>query len=244
MNEIKTEKIQKLLAQTGIGSRRQIEKWILAGRVKVEGRIAALGERITIHAKIQVDGKEIPLVASAKQSTRVLLYNKPEGEICTRSDPENRPTVFSSLPLLKQGRWLSIGRLDINSSGLLLFTNQGELANQLMHPRMEIEREYAVRVFGNVTDEILQKLTQGVVLEDGKAQFKQILGGGGERSNRWYYVIVTSGRNRLVRRLWEAEGLEVNRLIRVRFGSIVLPRALPQGKWVELSTGEMKKLMR
>lgn len=229
-----SEKLQKVLATAGLGSRRQIEGWIAEGRIKVDGKIAKVGDRITDEAKIFVDGREIKLVKSHSQKTRVLLYHKPEGEICSRSDPEKRPTIFDHLPLLRNGRWISIGRLDFNTSGVLLLTNDGALANRLMHPSSEIEREYAVRIQGDVTPAMLTKMKKGVELEDGKAHFDQITDAGGEGSNHWYHVIVKEGRNRLVRRLWESQQVRVSRLIRVRFGAITLPRTLRRGRWEEL----------
>lgn len=237
------EKIQKVLANAGLGSRRQIEEWIRAGRISVNNETAKIGDRISPEAAICIDGRPIKLVKSLSKKTRVLLYNKPEGEICTRSDPENRPTVFSHLPLLRNSRWIAVGRLDINTQGLILFTNNGELANQLMHPRTGLEREYAVRVHGTVTPHILQKLQRGVKLEDGMAHFEKITEAGGEGSNRWFNVIVKEGRNRLVRRLWESQNLQISRLMRVRFGSITLPRGLHRGQWQELELEAMQSLM-
>lgn len=239
-----TEKLQKVLAAAGLGSRRQIEGWIQEGRITVDGKGAKLGDRITTDAKVFVDGREIKLVKSHAQKTRVLIYNKPEGEICSRSDPENRPTVFDRLPMLRNGRWITVGRLDYNTQGLLLLTNDGDLANRLMHPSSEIEREYAVRIQGNVDAALLKKLKNGVELEDGMAQFDQIIDGGGEGTNHWYHVIVTQGRNRLVRRLWESQGVRVSRLMRVRFGSITLPRFLVRGRWEELELQDIQELQR
>lgn len=236
------EKIQKILANAGLGSRRQIEKWISEGRIVVNNEIAKLGDRITLDAKVRVDGYDVNLVKSAAKKTRVLLYHKPEGEICSRSDPEGRPTIFDRLPLLRNGRWISIGRLDFNTSGVLLLTNDGELANKLMHPSSQIEREYAVRVQGNVTPAMLKKLKTGVVLEDGKAHFETIKDAGGEGTNHWYHVLVKEGRNRLVRRLWESQDVKVSRLIRIRFGSILLPRQLRKGKWMDLEPIEIDQL--
>lgn len=231
----KDEKIQKVLARLGLGSRRTIETWIKAGRITVNGKIAKIGDRISLVGKIAVDGKPIKQKLLAKPiQCRVLLYFKPEGEVCTRFDEKGRPTVFRSLPKLAAGRWISIGRLDINSSGLLLFTNDGELANKLMHPSTEIEREYAVRVYGDIDEQILKELKQGVMLSDGLAKFKSIKKGGESGANRWFYVVVTEGRNRLVRRLWEAKHIAVNRLIRIRFGKLKLPQELRPGEYIEL----------
>lgn len=237
------ERIQKVLANAGLGSRRQIEDWIRAGRITVNGELAKLGDRITTEVAINIDGRPVKLVKSLARKTRVLIYNKPEGEICTRSDPEKRPTVFSQLPLLRNGRWIAVGRLDINTQGLILFTNNGELANKLMHPSAELEREYAVRVHGVVTPQTLQALRKGVKLEDGMAHFEQISEVGGEGSNRWFNVIVKEGRNRLVRRLWESQKVQISRLMRVRFGSISLPRGLHRGHWQELELEEVQRLL-
>ncbi len=237
-----SEKIQKVLAAAGLGSRREIEKWIQEGRISVDGTSAKLGDRITEEQRVFVDGREVTLIKSRSQKTRVLLYHKPEGEICSRSDPEKRPTVFDRLPMLRNGRWISIGRLDFNTSGILLLTNNGELANRLMHPSAEIEREYAVRIQGEVTPEILRKLKKGIRLEDGDARFDQIIDAGGEGSNHWYHVVVKEGRNRLVRRLWEALDLRVSRLIRVRFGSVTLPRFVRRGRWEELGLDDISQL--
>lgn len=227
------ERLQKLIAHAGLGSRREVEQWIEQGRVSVDGKVAKLGDRALGHQTIRVDGR-ILKASERPAKLRVLLYHKPEGELCTRSDPQGRPTVFAHLPLLRQGRWISVGRLDLNTSGLLLFTNDGELANCLMHPRLAIEREYAVRVFGDVSLAQLQQLQQGVVLEDGPAQFDSISDVGGEGKNHWYHVTLHEGRNREVRRLWEVVGAKVSRLTRVRFGDIVLPRGLRAGRWQEL----------
>jgi 23S rRNA pseudouridine2605 synthase len=237
-----SEKIQKVLANVGLGSRRQIEGWITEGRISVNGQMAKLGDRITLDDKVRVDGREVKFNKTAGKKVRVLIYHKPEGEICSRSDPEGRATIFDRLPLLRNGRWITIGRLDYNTSGLLLLTNDGELANQLMHPSAEIEREYAVRVQGQVTSSMLTQLRKGVQLEDGLAHFDQITDAGGEGSNHWYHVIVKEGRNRLVRRLWEAMGVNVSRLTRVRFGNMTLPRMLRRGRWEDLTLDEMTAL--
>lgn len=237
-----SEKIQKILANAGMGSRREIENWLREGRVAVNGKIANLGDRMTVNDKVRVDGREVKLIKSTAQKTRVLLYHKPEGEICSRSDPENRPTIFDHLPLLRNGRWICVGRLDYNTSGVLLLTNNGELANRLMHPSAEIEREYAVRVQGQLTPAILKTLKKGVKLEDGLAHFDQVKDAGGEGTNHWYHVIVKEGRNRLVRRLIESQDLKVSRLIRIRFGVVTLPRLLKRGKWNELTKAEIDQL--
>ncbi len=229
-----SEKIQKILANAGLASRREIENWLREERISVNGQIAKLGDRMTTDDKVRVDGREIKLIKSESQKTRVLLYHKPEGEICSRNDPENRPTIFDHLPLLRNGRWISVGRLDFNTSGVLLLTNDGELAHKLMHPSKEIEREYAVRVQGQVSENMLQTLRKGVLIDGEPAHFDSITDAGGEGSNHWYHVLVKEGRNRIVRKLWESQGVKVSRLIRIRFGIILLPRALRRGKWMEL----------
>lgn len=237
-----SEKLQKILAHAGLGSRRQIETWITAGRITINNRLATIGDRVTYHDKIRVDGREINLQKSKQQKTRVLLYHKPEGEICTRKDPEGRPTIFDRLPLIRNSRWICVGRLDFNTSGLLLITNDGELANKLMHPRSLIEREYAVRVQGQVNANDILRLQKGMMLEDGMAHFSAVIDAGGRGSNHWYHVVVKEGRNRLVRRLWEKAGFSVNRLIRIRFGSIYLPSGLRRCHYKELSSGEIREL--
>lgn len=237
-----SEKIQKVLANAGLASRRQIEDLLREERIIVNGKIAKLGDRITLEDKVRVDGREIYLIKSQKTKRRVLLFHKPEGVICSRRDPEGRPTVFETLPSLRNGRWILVGRLDFNTSGVLLLTNDGELANQLMHPSAQIEREYAVRVQGVVTPTMRKKLLTGVKLEDGLAHFESIKDAGGEGTNHWYHVIVKEGRNRLVRRLWESQGVKVSRLIRIRFGNITLPRLLRRGRWAELSLDEINSL--
>jgi 23S rRNA pseudouridine2605 synthase len=236
------EKLQKVLARTGLGSRREMESWIEAGRVSVNGKVARLGDRVDERARLAVDGK--PLHRSPARETRCILYHKPAGEVCTRDDPQGRRTVFQRLPKLKAGRWISIGRLDYNTSGLLLFTTDGELANALMHPSANIEREYMVRVMGEVDEAILQRLVEGVMLDDGMARFTDIQDGGGDGINHWYYVVIMEGRNREVRRLWESQGLTVSRLKRVRYGEVFIPSRVKQGQWVELEPKEIKSLYR
>ncbi len=228
------ERLQKVLARAGYGSRRQIETLIEQGRIQLNGRTARLGDRVGPGDRIKVNGKLVPASRLQGKRTRLIAYHKPVGEICTRSDPQDRPTVFHNLPRLRGGRWIAIGRLDINTSGLLLFTTDGELANRLIHPSQQIEREYAVRVRGEVNEQILANLRKGVLLDDGPARFERIEDAGGEGSNHWYHVILREGRNREVRRLWESQGVTVSRLIRVRFGPIKLPRNLRPGKWQEL----------
>lgn len=239
-----SEKIQKVLANAGLGSRRQIEGWIQEGRVTVNDRTATIGDRMTYHDKVCIDGREIKLARSKNQKTRVLVYHKPEGEMCTRSDPEGRPTIFERLPIIRNSRWICVGRLDFNTSGILLITNDGHLANNLMHPSAEIEREYAVRVRGDVSPATLERMKKGVKLEDGMAHFDSIESVGGTGANQWYHVIVKEGRNRLVRRLWESQDLTVSRLIRVRFGPVYLTPAIRRGKYAELTEEEVTELAR
>ncbi|POW56680.1 23S rRNA pseudouridine(2605) synthase RluB [Candidatus Pantoea alvi] len=231
-----SEKLQKVLARAGHGSRREIEAKIAAGRVSIDGKLATLGDRIENDKslKIRIDGHLVSIAESATEVCRVLAYYKPEGELCTRSDPEGRPTVFDRLPRLRGSRWIAVGRLDVNTCGLMLFTTDGELANRLMHPSREVEREYAVRVFGQVDDDKIRQLSKGVQLEDGPAAFKTLRFAGGEGVNQWYNVTLTEGRNREVRRLWEAVGVQVSRLMRVRYGDITLPKGLPRGGWMEM----------
>jgi 23S rRNA pseudouridine2605 synthase len=237
-----TEKVQKLLARAGLGSRREMESLIAEGRVSVNGSVIQLGARASEDDKIRVDGRVISIPKQDKLIRRVIAYHKPEGEVCTRKDPEGRTTVFDALPSPGKGRWIAIGRLDLNTSGLLLFTNDGELANRLMHPKFELEREYAVRVNGEVTEEALQQLQTGIALDDGMAHFDSIRFSGGEGFNQWYHVTLKEGRNREVRRLWEAIGCQVSRLIRVRYGLVVLPRALRRGAWMELDVEQLREL--
>lgn len=237
-----SEKLQKVLARSGVGSRREMESWISAGRVTIDGKVATLGDRVLATQAVRVDGHPVKLAAATDQICRVIAYHKPEGEICSRTDPEGRPTVFDRLPKMRGSRWIAIGRLDINTSGLLLFTTDGELANRLMHPKFEVEREYAVRVFGDVTDAMIQKLRTGVELEDGKAAFKKIKASGGEGINKWFNVTLTEGRNREVRRMWESQGAVVNRLIRVRYGDLMLPKHLPAGGYTEYALEEVNYL--
>ncbi|OOR98765.1 23S rRNA pseudouridylate synthase B [Haemophilus paracuniculus] len=238
------EKLQKILARAGQGSRREIEEIIAQGRVSVDGQIATLGDRVQVSSstKIRIDGNLVSLIPAQKEVCRVLMYYKPEGELCTRSDPEGRATVFDRLPRLTGARWIAVGRLDINTSGLLLFTTDGELANRLMHPSREVEREYSVRVFGNVDEAMLQRLRKGVQLEDGPANFKQLKAVGGMGINQWFDVTLTEGRNREVRRLWESQGIQVSRLIRIRYGNIKLEKGLPRGGWEEMGLEQVNYL--
>ena len=231
------ERIQKLLARAGIGSRREIEGWMEAGRLTVNAQPVAPGQKATVEDRFELDGKRLEVSGAAEVVRRVLIYNKPEGEVTTRKDPEGRPTVFDRLPRLKEHRWISIGRLDINTTGLVLFTTDGELANRLMHPSNQIDREYAVRIFGEVDDAMIERLMQGVLLEDGMAKFTDISPAGGSGINRWFHVTLLEGRNREVRRLWETQGVRVSRLKRVRYGPVFLPSRLTVGKWEELIRG-------
>lgn len=233
-SDVLMPKLHKVLAQAGIGSRREMEELIVAGRVSVNGEPAHIGQRVGAHDVVRVNGKPVNRSASQKPP-RVLLYHKPAGEIVSHDDPAGRATVFSRLPRVKMGKWLSVGRLDLNTEGLLIFTTSGDLANRLMHPRYGNEREYAVRVLGELTDELRGQLLSGVSLDDGMAQFSSVEFLGGEGSNRWYRVTLHEGRNREVRRIFEAVGLTVSRLIRTRFGEVVLPNNLRRGRWDELS---------
>lgn len=225
------ERIQKLMAKAGIASRRQVEKWIEDGAIIVNGAVAKLGDKITVDDVIKLNGRIVKLAGKVQMDTEVLIYHKPVGEIVSRKDPEGRPSVFRRLPRLQAGRWISVGRLDINTEGLLMFTNDGDLANKLMHPSQKIDREYAVRVMGRINDALLERLVNGVELEEGVARFEDIHDSGGAGVNRWFHVVVAEGRNRVVRRLWESQDCKVSRLIRVRYGSVVLPPGLPVGRF-------------
>jgi 23S rRNA pseudouridine2605 synthase len=236
-------KLQKALADIGQGSRREIEAWITAGRVNVNGKPAHIGQRVGPDDKVRVNGKLVQLKFSQRQP-RVLVYHKPEGEIVSRDDPDGRPSVFARLPRLKAGRWIAIGRLDFNSCGLLLFTNDGGLANRMMHPRYHVEREYAVRVLGEITDEMLKQLQGEIELEDGPARFMRIQQSGGEGANRWFTVTLSEGRNREVRRMFEAVGLTVSRLMRVRYGVVGLSPRLKRGQVMDLTPDDVRALMR
>ncbi len=236
-------KLHKALADAGYGSRRELEEWIVAGRVSVNGLPAHVGQRVGPEDKIRVNGKMAQL-KFVLRLPRVLAYHKPEGEIVSRDDPDGRPSVFGKLPRLRSGRWIAIGRLDFNSCGLLLFTNDGGLANRMMHPRYQIEREYAVRVLGEATPEMLGRLRNGIELEDGPARFRMIAEGGGEGANRWYRVVLAEGRNREVRRMFEAVGLMVSRLMRVRYGPAQLSPRLRRGQYRDLEPGEVHELLK
>ncbi|MDP3136954.1 MAG: pseudouridine synthase, partial [Burkholderiaceae bacterium] len=228
-----TPKLHKVLAQAGLGSRLEMEQLITEGRISVNNEPAHIGQRIQFGDQIKVNGKPIRF-RIAPPPARVLAYHKPAGEVVTHDDPQNRPTVFRRLPRLHQGKWQSVGRLDLNTEGLLLLTSSGDLANKLMHPRFGLEREYAVRVLGALTNEEKQRLLEGVRLDDGMAQFGSIEDGGGEGSNCWYRVTISEGRNREVRRMFEAVGHAVSRLIRIRYGAMMLPRGLKRSAWMEL----------
>ncbi len=241
--DVDSPKLQKVLAQSGVGSRRDIEAWIAEGKVDVNGETAHIGQRISFGDRVYLNGKPVK-IRIHPGLPRVLAYHKPVGEIVTFNDPEGRPTVFRNLPKLPMGKWLSIGRLDLNTEGLLLFTNNGDLANQLMHPRFGVEREYAVRTLGTLEDEAKAKLLAGVEVEGQTAAFKSIESAGGEGVNRWYRVVITEGRNREVRKLFDTVGLTVSRLIRVRYGNLVLPLGLKRGVWVELAGHDVKQIRR
>ena len=234
-------KLHKVLAQAGLGSRLEMEQMILEGRISVNGEPAHVGQRIQYGDSVKINGRPIK-VRIAPPPPRVLAYHKPAGEVVTHDDPQNRPTVFRRLPRLHSGKWQSVGRLDLNTEGLLLFTNSGELANKLMHPRFGLQREYAVRVLGALSNEEKQRLLDGVTLDDGVAQFQSIEDGGGDGANCWYRVTIAEGRNREVRRMFEAVGHAVSRLIRIRYGAVVLPRALRRGVWLELDHRDIERL--
>ncbi len=239
---VKAERLHKLLAQSGIGSRREMEELIAAGRVTVNGETAQIGQSATPADRIKVNGRLVNLKFFSRPP-RVIIYHKPEGEIVSRDDPDHRPSVFNSLPRLSGSRWVAVGRLDFNTSGLLLFTTSGELANHLMHPRNNLVREYAVRVLGDLSLEAQQRLLQGVELDDGPAQFSTLLDAGGDGANHWYRVSLFEGRNREVRRMFEAVGVTVSRLMRVRYGPFILPPNLKRGQVLELDEREVQKLM-
>ncbi len=242
-NAVVGERIQKVLARGGLGSRREVERWITEGRISVNGVKVTPGLHLVSGDQVQVNGRIVNWEKYTEQTTRVLVYNKPTGEVVTRRDPQGRPVVFSRLPKLEVGRWISVGRLDINTSGLLLLTNNGELANRLMHPAQELDREYAVRILGEVTEDMIKLLKDGVELEDGKAHFNDIQFFSGEGANKWFHVVVKEGRNRLVRRLWESQGVTVSRLMRVRYGPSVLPTNVRAKDSYELNNKELAILM-
>jgi len=237
------ERLQKILARIGLASRREIEDWIRDGRITLNGQYAKLGDRYHPGDRVTVNGRPIDLDSRNLEPTRVLLYHKPIGEVVTRRDPEGRPVIFTQLPRPSRGRWITIGRLDINTQGLLLVTTNGELANRLMHPSREIEREYAVRVLGNIDERILERLSKGVELEDGPAKFDSIRSAGGEGANHWFHVTLREGRNRIVRRLWESQGITVSRLMRIRFANLELPPRLRARTFMELPPDHVEALM-
>lgn len=237
-------RIHKVLADHGIGSRRGIESLIRQKKVLVNGQLATIGQLVSEQDIFEVEGRTVRLSKKDPTKRRILMYNKKVGEISSRNDPDHKKTIFDSLPKLRSGRWVSVGRLDINTSGLILFTNDGSLANQLMHPSSNIEREYIARVHGNVTDEILNNLIKGVKLDDGFAKFTDVQGGRKGNTNQWFAMVIMEGRTREVRRLWESQGLEISRLKRVRYGTLFLPASLKQGAYKELSKSEINALER
>jgi 23S rRNA pseudouridine2605 synthase len=242
MSDLSGERVHKVLARAGWGSRREIERWVDAGRIRINGKCATTGARVAPGDRVQLDDGRALRVQADAQSIRVLAYSKAAGVVCTRRDPEKRPTVFEHLPRIAGGRWINVGRLDINTSGLLLFTNHGELAHRLMHPRYNIDREYAARIYGHVDKPMLDRLRTGVEIDGERFHFDDIVLGEGSGANRWYYCVVQSGRQREVRRLWESQGVKVSRLIRVRFGNVMLPTDLRPGKHVQLGGALLDEL--
>jgi len=242
------ERLHKLLAAAGLGSRREIEDWIRAGRITVNGVTATVGQSVELRDRVVIDKRPFRFKLESKtgkpRAPRVLLYNKPEGEIVSREDPQGRPTVFAQLPRLRGAKWIAVGRLDVNTGGLLLFTTSGDLANRLMHPRYEVEREYAVRVMGVLSKAQAQQLLQGIEMEDGLGKFEHIEDRGGEGSNHWYHVVLKEGRNREVRRIFQAVNLMVSRLIRVRYGAITLPPRIKRGQMLELEPAQVQALLK
>ena len=236
------ERLQKVLARAGFGSRRQIETWIRAGKITVNGKLAELGVSVSESDLVKIEGRLVSISTDPASTARTLIYHKPAGELTTRKDEAGRPTVFDNLPKIKKGRWITVGRLDFNTSGLLLVTTDGELAHRLMHPSWQVEREYAVRILGKVEEGVLQRLLDGVELDDGVAAFASIRDAGGSGANHWYHVIVREGKNREVRRLWESQGLQVSRLIRIRYGPVGLPRDVRAGRFRDLPQDEIKVL--
>ncbi len=236
-----SERLQKVMAAAGLGSRRALERRIKNGEVKVNNSVATIGQNVHADDKIHFEDKDWTVVEK-RGVQRSLVYNKPTGEVTTRSDPQGRPTVFDNLPRLKGARWIAVGRLDINTSGLLLMTTDGELAHAMMHPSNKVDREYACRVFGEVDQEKLDRLKNGVMLDDGMAQFSDIQAAGGEEGNHWFHVTILEGRNREVRRLWASQDLVVSRLKRVRYGAVFLPKRLRMGEWSELTEKDHKVL--
>lgn len=240
-----SERVHKALARLGYGSRREIEEWMRAGRITVNRKPVQPGAVLAPGDSVGIDGRQAFTYATEPAACRVLVYYKPEGEICTRDDPDGRPTIFDRLPRIKDARWVGVGRLDINTSGLILLVTNGELANRLMHPTLGVEREYLVRVMGEVDPAVLTRLQEGVMLEDGRAAFDRIYEiGGGEGANRWFGVVLKEGRNREVRRLWESQGVRVSRLKRVRFGPVTVPRRLRRGHYEEMDAAGVAELLR
>lgn len=237
------QKLQKMLAAAGLGSRREMETWISAGRVSINGVTATLGERVSPGDRVLVDKRPVKMSFDV-ELPRVLIYHKQDGEIVSRDDPKARKTVFDALPRVRNGKWIAIGRLDFNTEGLLIFTTSGELANRLMHPSFEVEREYSVRIMGEMSQEQMKSMTAGIELEDGKAYFERIAEMGGEGSNRWYQVIIKEGRNREVRRMFEKVGMMVSRLIRVRFGMVNLPPRIKRGQMLELESAQVAAILK
>jgi 23S rRNA pseudouridine2605 synthase len=231
-----------MLAQAGLGSRREMEELIRGGKVTVNGQVAEIGAQVEEDDLVKVNGRAVRLRPASKLP-KILLYHKPEGEIVSRDDPEKRESVFDVLPQIRGGKWIAVGRLDFNTSGLLIFTTSGELANHLMHPRFEVEREYAVRVRGELTPDQLQQLRQGIQMEDGPARFESLVDEGGEGSNHWYRGVLKEGRNREVRRMFEMMGLTVSRLMRVRFGILSLPPRVKRGRWLELEPAQVAEVL-
>ncbi|MCW8963992.1 MAG: rRNA pseudouridine synthase [Gammaproteobacteria bacterium] len=240
---IEGERLQKVLANQGLGSRREIERWIEADRIKLNGKPVKLGDRYKSGDRLFLDGKPVRIKGAEHPLILGMMYYKPEGEVATRSDEKGRKTIFDSLPACEYGRWINVGRLDLNTSGLMILTNNGELANHLMHPKYQMSREYAVRVLGEVSEKQIQNMLDGVELEDGLAKFEMITDAGGKGSNHWYHVSLREGRNREVRRLWESQDIRVSRLIRIRFGAIKLDQKLKAGQYRELSPAELNQLL-
>lgn len=238
-----SERLHKMLAQEGLGSRREMEELIRSGKVTVNGQVAEIGAQVEETDLVKVNGRAVRFRMASKLP-RILLYHKPEGEIVSRDDPEKRESVFDVLPQIRGGKWIAVGRLDFNTSGLLIFTTSGELANHLMHPRFEVEREYAVRARGELTQDQLQQMRQGIQMEDGPARFESLVDEGGEGSNHWYRGVLKEGRNREVRRMFEMMGLTVSRLMRVRFGILSLPPRVKRGRWLELEPAQVAEVLR
>ena len=236
------ERLQKALASAGLGSRREMETWIAEGRIQVNGETATLGSKISSRDVVKVSGRRVYLRFEDKR-TRILIYHKSEGEIVSRDDPAGRTSVFDNLPKLRGAKWIAIGRLDFNTEGLMIFTTSGELANHLMHPRFEVEREYAVRVLGELSEEMIRKLLDGVELDDGPAKLQSLFVAGGEGANRWYRIVIMEGRKREVRRLFEHLGLTVSRLTRIRFGPVSLPPQLRRGQKTELDDDQVAQVL-